>query len=243
MNKILGIIPARMASTRFHGKPLVDIGGKTMIQRVYEQALKSKKLNDIIVATDHEDIKNEVEKFGGNVLMTSSLCINGTERCAEVFSTLNTNYDIIINIQGDEPFFEPESLEILATCFLQKDVKIATLAKKIEHKEEITKPTVVKVIFNKYQEALYFSRAAIPYNRQNKEVEYHKHIGIYAFRNDVIKEIVKLHPTKLELAEQLEQLRWLENGYKIKIGITTHDSNSVDTPEDLEKLKQHFNIR
>lgn len=242
MKKVLGIIPARMASSRFYGKPLVKIGNKTMIQRVYEQAKKSTRLSDVIVATDHEDIKNEVERFGGKVVITSSNCKNGTERCAEALSTLKNNYDIVINIQGDEPFFEPKSLEILINCF-EKEVQIATLVKKIENEEEINEQTVVKVVFNQNNEALYFSRAAIPFNRENTEIDFFKHIGIYAIRCDVLKEIVQLQPTKLELAEQLEQLRWLENGWKIKVGFTNHDSNSVDTPEDLKKLKHQFNIK
>lgn len=241
MKKVLGIIPARMASSRFYGKPLVKIGNKTMIQRVYEQAKKSTILSDVIVATDHEDIKNEVNHFGGKVVMTSSNCKNGTERCAEVLSSLKNNYDIVINIQGDEPFFEPRSLDILINCF-EKEVQIATLVKKIENKEEINEPTVVKVVFNQNHEVLYFSRVGIPFNRENTKIDFFKHIGIYAFRSDVLKEIVQLLPTKLELAEQLEQLRWLENGWKIKVGFTNHDSNSVDTPEDLKKLKQQFNI-
>lgn len=242
MKKVLGIIPARMASSRFYGKPLVKIGNKTMIQRVYEQAKKSSSLSDVIVATDHEDIKNEVDCFGGKVVITSSNCKNGTERCAEALSSLKKNYDIVINIQGDEPFFEPKSLEILINCF-EKEVQIATLVKKINNKKEINEPSVVKVVFNQNHEALYFSRAAIPFNRENSNIDFFKHIGIYAFRGDVLKEIVQLQPTKLELAEQLEQLRWLENGWKIKVGFTNHDSNSVDTPEDLKKLKHQFNIK
>jgi 3-deoxy-manno-octulosonate cytidylyltransferase (CMP-KDO synthetase) len=212
-----------------------------MIERVYRQAEKSKLLSDIIVATDHDDIKSEVESFGGKIIMTSSACKNGTERCAEVISTLNINYDIIINIQGDEPFFEPKSLDIVVACFDEK-VEIATLVKKIERTEEVYEPTVVKVVFNQDYEALYFSRAAIPFNRENSSIEYYKHIGIYAFSSRALKEIVKHSPTALEITEQLEQLRWLENGWKIKLGFTQHDSNSVDTPEDLEKLKLQFRV-
>lgn len=241
--KIIGIIPARMASTRFPNKPLVDIGGKTMIQRVYEQALKSKVLNKLIVATDHLDIKAEVERFGGEVLMTNTNHQNGTERCAEIINLLPEKYDIVINIQGDEPFFKAESLEILSACFKNEYTQIATLAKKIEHDEDVQNQSVVKVVFDVNLKALYFSRAAIPFDRENKNASYFKHIGIYAYKYEVLKEIVKLKESQLEKTEKLEQLRWLENGYQIALGFTEHDSNSVDTPEDLKALKKQFNIK
>lgn len=240
--KIIGIIPARMASSRFPNKPLVDIGGKTMIQRVYEQAKKSKILNKLVVATDHEAIKKEVESFGGEVLMTNINHQNGTERCAEVLNLLNEEYDIAINIQGDEPFFEAESLEVLAECFKNEHTQIATLAKKIEQNEDIENPTVVKVVFNINNQALYFSRAALPFNRDAQATTYYKHIGIYAYKTSLLKQIVKLKTSNLENIEKLEQLRWLENGYNITLGFTQHDSNSVDTPDDLEILKKQFNI-
>lgn len=242
IKKILGIIPARMASSRFYGKPLIDIGGKTMIQRVYEQAKRSTILSELIVATDHDAIKNEVERFGGKTIMTSNTCKNGTERCADALEKLNNQYDIVINIQGDEPFFDPDSLNILANCFIEGDIKIATLVKKIDKKEEIDESTIVKVVFNQNNEALYFSRAAIPFNRENIPIDYYKHIGIYAFKGSVLRELVMLPSSRLEMSEHLEQLRWLENGYNIKIGFTMHDSNSVDTPQDLEQLKKQFGI-
>ncbi len=240
--KVIGIIPARMASSRFPNKPLVDIGGKTMIQRVYEQALKSDVLSKVIVATDHLSIKEEVEAFGGKAVMTSELHNNGSERCAEVLHKLNENYDVAINIQGDEPFFEPESLAILVACFQNKEVEIATLAKQIEREEDIENPSVVKVVFATDNKALYFSRSPIPFNRDQQEHLYYKHIGIYAYKSNVLQEIVQLKESNLEKIERLEQLRWLENGYNIALGFTNHDSNSVDTPEDLAALKKQFNI-
>ena len=241
--KILGIIPSRLASSRFPNKPLVDIGGKTMIQRVYEQASKSNVLSKVIVATDHQSIYENVLSFGGNAIMTSNLCENGTERCAEAYLLLNEKYDIIVNIQGDEPFFEPDSLALLANCFKNETTQIATLIKKIENQVDTTNPTVVKVVFDDEMQALYFSRSAIPFNRDNQKVNYFKHIGIYAFRAEILQHLVELIPTELEKIEQLEQLRWLQNGYKISLAVTNHDSNSVDTPEDLENLKKMFNIQ
>lgn len=240
--KVVGIIPARMASTRFPGKPLVAIGRKSMIQRVYEQAKKVSLFSHVIVATDHEAIFTEVQRFGGSVVLTSPNHLNGTERCAEVLLNFEDSYDVVVNIQGDEPFFEAASIENLLTCFTDESVEIATLAKQISSLEDISNPTVVKVVFDENNEALYFSRAAIPYSRESSKVPYFKHIGIYAFKSTIVLDLVKLKPTRLEEIEKLEQLRWMENGYKIKIGFTEHDSNSVDTPEDLIALKKQFNI-
>lgn len=244
--KILGIIPARYASTRFPAKPLIDIYGKTMIRRVYEQANKSNLLDKLIVATDDELIFNEVKSFGGEVMMTSFKHKNGTERCAEVADELPENYDIVINIQGDEPFFEPEAIELIAECFEDEKTDIATLIKQIEDIHDLENPTVVKAVVAKNKKALYFSRLPIPFYRNDstdiriKKHVYYKHIGIYAYRANVLKEIVKLKESSLEKAESLEQLRWLENGYQISTNITTHDSNSVDTPEDLRALLEKF---
>lgn len=240
--KIIGIIPARLASTRFPSKPLVDMGGKSMIQRVYEQAQKSTVLDYILVATDHSSIYDEVTSFGGNVVLTSANCKNGTERCAEALKELPESFDIVINIQGDEPFFEPESLQILNDCFANESVGIATLVKEIEIEAELYNSTVVKVVFDNYKKALYFSRNALPYRQNESKQPSYKHIGIYAYRADILQELVQLEPSKLEIAESLEQLRWLENDYSIHVGITNHDSNSVDTPEDLITLKKQFGI-
>ncbi len=245
--KILGIIPARYASTRFPAKPLIDIYGKSMIQRVYEQASKSLLLSYLVVATDDSRIFDEVKSFGGNVMMTSENHKNGTERCAEVQNVLDKNFDIVINIQGDEPFFESDSIRLISECFKNKNTDIATLIKQIDNIKDLENSTVVKAVIGTNNKALYFSRLAIPFNRSNDNDSkilkhpYFKHIGIYAYRPKVLKEIVKLEESSLEKAESLEQLRWLENGYNIVTNITTHDSNSVDTPEDLEALLAIFN--
>lgn len=245
--KILGIIPARYASTRFPAKPLIGIYGKPMIQRVYEQALKNSKLTYLVVATDDKRIFDVVKSFGGNVLMTSTKHKNGTERCSEVLEVLDKNYDIVINIQGDEPFFESEEIDLITECFLNKNTDIATLIKKIDNIEDLESTTVIKTVVSALGKALYFSRLAIPFFSKNSTKEklskhiYYKHIGIYAYRPKVLKEIVKLPEGKLEKAESLEQLRWLENDYTITTNITKHESNSVDTPEDLKKLLSMFN--
>jgi 3-deoxy-manno-octulosonate cytidylyltransferase (CMP-KDO synthetase) len=239
---VIGVIPARMASTRFPGKPLVDIGGKTMIQRVYEQAKKCEALDAVYVATDHPAIADEVKKFGGLVQLTASSHENGTSRCAELLANLEKKPAVVINIQGDEPFFNPTDLDALIACFKDSSTQIATLVKHIEVADELDNPTVVKAVFDKNDRALYFSRAPIPFNREGISAMSYKHIGIYAYRFDVLPELVKLPATELETIEKLEQLRWLENGYTIKIAAAKHDSNSVDTPEDLEKLKRKFNL-
>jgi len=241
-----GIIPARYASTRFPGKPLVKIKGKTMIHRVYMQA--TKVLEHVCVATDDSRIEEEVKRFGGRVIMTSPNHQSGTDRCAEaaeIFQKLlNTTFDVVINIQGDEPFIQPAQLEKLMKCFDKHETQIATLVKPFYSNDDIFNPNHVKVVLDKDNRALYFSRATIPFLR-NKDIaawaechQYYKHIGIYAYRTNVLKEITNLQPTSLEQAESLEQLRWLENGYVIRVEKTEYESISVDTPEDLEKLNQ-----
>ena len=236
--KIVGIIPARYASTRFPGKPLINIGGKTMIRRVYEQAMKAKALTEVIVATDDERIFKEITGLGGKALMTSSYHQNGTERCAEVAQ--NVEADVVINIQGDEPFIQPEQIDLLANAFINnKATQIATLIKEHELNDELRNPARSKVVVNKQLNALYFSRTIIPFIRDSGKAPntpFYKHIGIYGFRKDVLLEVVKLPPSLLELAENLEQLRWLENGYAIQCAITTLESASIDTPEDLQGL-------
>lgn len=240
--KIIGIIPARYASTRFPAKPLTDIGGRSMIQRVYEQAKKSKSLADVVVATDDERIASHVKSFGGNVVMTSELHQSGTDRCFEAINTFSKDADVVINIQGDEPFIHPEQIDLVASCFAFADVQIATLVKKITTEDELFNVNIPKVILNKNKEAVLFSRQTIPYIRgkeQNdwlKNYTFYKHIGIYAYRTKVLEEITALKQSPLELAESLEQLRWLENGYKIKVEITDFESVAVDTPDDLKKL-------
>ena len=210
-----------------------------MIRRVYEQALKAKTLTDVIVATDDERIFNEVQSFGGKAIMTNPNHQNGTGRCAEVAAQLDAN--VVINIQGDEPFIQPEQIDLLATTFTNNlyNTQIATLIKEHALDEVIKNTSRIKVVVNNKLEALYFSRALIPFTRDfNKPsgTTYYKHIGIYGFRKDVLLEVVKLPPSSLELAESLEQLRWLENGYKIQCALTTHESVSVDEPGDLEGL-------
>ncbi|MEI6754814.1 MAG: 3-deoxy-manno-octulosonate cytidylyltransferase [Paludibacter sp.] len=236
------IIPARYASTRFPGKPLVDIGGKTMIHRVYEQV--SKSVNDVYVATDDQRIFDAVKAFGGNAIMTSDQHKSGTDRCYEAFTHINEYFDVIINVQGDEPFIQPEQIIELQKCFVDESTQIATLAKKITEKdgwEALNNPNSPKLVVNRNNEALYFSRSVIPYKRGIEPHNwlsahpYLKHIGIYAYRAEVLGEITKLEQSPLELAESLEQLRWLENGYKIKVGFTDVESVGIDTPEDLEK--------
>lgn len=239
---IVGIIPARFASTRFPGKPLIDISGKTMIQRVYEQAKKANSLSEVVVATDDERIAQHVQSFGGNVVMTSENHQSGTDRCFEAIEKFEINADAVINIQGDEPFIQPEQINLVASCFSLKETELATLVKKISTNEELFNPNTPKVLLNSNKEAIYFSRQTIPYIRgkeQNgwlKQHTFYKHIGIYGYRTDVLATITQLQQSSLELAEALEQLRWLENGYKIKVEITDFESVAIDTPDDLQKL-------
>ena len=242
--KILGLIPARYESTRFPGKPLVDINGKSMIRRVYEQS--SKAFDEVYVATDDERIFSHVSSFSGKVVMTSKEHQSGTDRCAEAadkVSVLTGNvYDIIVNIQGDEPFIQPEQLNLLVSCFEDPEVQISTLVKKIAESEDIFNPNKPKVILDSKSRAIYFSRSPIPFLRNYPQQEwinkgnYYKHIGLYAYRFETLKVITKLSLSPLEISESLEQLRWIENGYKIGVKITDQENISIDTPEDLEKL-------
>jgi 3-deoxy-manno-octulosonate cytidylyltransferase (CMP-KDO synthetase) len=239
---ILGIIPARFASTRFPGKPLVDIAGKSMIQRVYEQAKKCDHLTEVIVATDDTRIYDHVLAFGGVAIMTSADHQSGTDRCAEV-ALQHPQYNVIINIQGDEPYIDPEQITKLAFCFNNADTQIATLAKKVANGQELFNVNSPKVVINKLSEAVYFSRSPLPHIRgqehQNwlNHFTYFKHIGIYGYRADILQEITNLPVSSLEKAESLEQLRWIENGYRIKVAETELETYAIDTPEDLEKLK------
>ena len=239
--KILGIIPARYASTRFPGKPLVDIAGKSMIQRVYEQAKKCIHLTEVIIATDDARIYDHVIGFGGVVAMTSAGHQSGTDRCAEV-ALQYPQYDVIINIQGDEPFIDPEQITKLTSCFNNPDTQIATLVKKVQTETELFNTNSPKVVINKLSEAVYFSRSPLPHIRGQEQSKwlnsfaYFKHIGIYGYRADVLQQITKLPVSSLEKAESLEQLRWIENGYRIKVAETELETYAVDTPEDLENL-------
>ena len=241
--RFLGIIPARYASTRFPGKPLVDIDGKPMIQRVYEQVRST--VDALVVATDDERILVAVQNFGGRGILTSVEHHSGTDRCMEAFLKIGEDYDVVINIQGDEPFIQPEQIELLKKCFSETDTQIATLVKPFDKNGDFEKtlqnPNTPKVVLNTRSEAIYFSRSVIPYLRYKDTAEwlknhtYYKHIGLYAYRPDVLKEITALPQSSLELAESLEQLRWLENGYKIKVAITHQETIGIDTPEDLAK--------
>jgi 3-deoxy-manno-octulosonate cytidylyltransferase (CMP-KDO synthetase) len=240
---ILGIIPARYASTRFPGKPLVDIAGKSMIQRVYEQAKKCAHLTEVIVATDDTRIYDHVLNFGGVAVMTSFDHQSGTDRCAEV-ALQHPQYKVIINIQGDEPYIDPEQISKLAACFTNANTQIATLIKKVQSEQELLNVNSPKVVINKLSEAVYFSRSPLPHIRGQEQQNwlthftYFKHIGIYGYRADILQEITKLPVSSLEKAESLEQLRWIENGYRINVAETELETYAIDTPEDLEKLNK-----
>lgn len=242
--KILGLIPARYASTRFPAKPLADIAGKSMIQRVYEQAQKSSVLSEVVVATDHQEIFQHVRQFGGAVCMTKENHASGTDRCYEAMIKQEEHYDYVINIQGDEPFIQPEQIDLLGGL-LNGVTEIATLIKAIGNPEQLFNPNVVKAIVNKYGEALYFSRSTIPHIRNTPDSEwmkkhrFFKHIGMYAYRADILEKITKLPVSTLESAESLEQLRWLENGFNISTAETSIETIGIDTPADLQHALAH----
>ncbi|MDR2775103.1 MAG: 3-deoxy-manno-octulosonate cytidylyltransferase [Tannerella sp.] len=241
--RFLGIIPSRYASTRFPGKPLVDMDGKPMIQRVYERVLST--TDRLYVATDDERIAEAVRNFGGDVLLTSGRHNSGTDRCYEAYCKAGEDFDVVINIQGDEPFVRPEQIELLKSCFSESGTQIATLVKPFDKEgdseQTVFNPNTPKVVLNNFNEALYFSRSIVPYIRGKEYTEwlkshtFYKHIGLYAYRVDILKEITALPQSSLEIAENLEQLRWLQYGYKIKAGITNLETIGIDTPEDMEK--------
>jgi 3-deoxy-manno-octulosonate cytidylyltransferase (CMP-KDO synthetase) len=243
---ILGIIPARYASTRFPGKPLVEINGRSMICRVYDQAKRSGVLQDVIVATDNDMIFDHVISAGQQAVMTSALHRSGTDRCLEALESWekyrNVHFNHIINIQGDEPFIHPDQIRKIAAVLNAGNASIATLAKSIEKTDEIFDPNVVKVVFDHNKNALYFSRAPVPYLRGVDESRWidkqahFKHIGIYGFQAKALKTACGLADGILERNESLEQLRWLEHGLQIMIEITDIESVSIDTPEDLLKI-------
>jgi 3-deoxy-manno-octulosonate cytidylyltransferase (CMP-KDO synthetase) len=243
---ILGIIPARYASTRFPGKPLADISGKSLIQRVYEQSRKAACLKDLIVATDDQRILEHVLGFGGQAVMTSEKHRSGTERCKEAIMTWNEGHtgpwEVVINIQGDEPFIAPEQIDLVGELLGEPGTDIGTLVKKITDKKELTDPNVVKVVMNRYGDAMYFSRSPIPFLRGRDlddwtdHQSYYKHIGIYGYKTDILIRFPELYPSELELAESLEQLRWLAYGLKIRTKVTEMESIAIDTPSDLSKI-------
>lgn len=252
--KFIGIIPARYASTRFPAKPLAMLGGKPVIQRVYEQV--AGVLDDAYVATDDERIEAAVKAFGGKAVMTSVNHKSGTDRCYEAYCKVGQGYDVVVNIQGDEPFIRHSQLEAVKACFDDADTQIATLVKPFTPEdgyEALENPNSPKVVVNSQMQALYFSRSVIPFQRNRDRGEwlanhvYYKHIGLYAYRASVLKEITALPQSPLELAESLEQLRWLENGYVIKVGVTGVETVGIDTPQDLaraeEFLRQHQELK
>ncbi len=248
MMKILGIIPARYASTRFPAKPLADIAGQTMIEWVYTQALKADRLSKVVVATDNEKIYNHVKQKGASVFMTAEGHVSGTDRCAEALSLTREPFDYVINIQGDEPFIDPRQINLLASL-LDGQAELATLVKEITEVESLTNSNIVKVIVSRHREAIYFSRNPIPHVR-NKPVEawlnshtFFKHVGTYGYRTDILSQITQLQPSSLEIAESLEQLRWIENGFKIKVAETEIESMGIDTPEDLSKALNYLKER
>ena len=242
----LGVIPARYASSRFPGKPLVMIDGKSMIMRVYEQTLKTTVLNRVIVSTDDERIFNHVKECGGEVMMTSESHASGTSRIGEVIENLSflgqCPYDVIVNIQGDEPFIDPSQIDMTVALFNKPEVIIGTLIRKIEKNEDLFDPNVVKVVVDKIGKALYFSRSPIPYFRGIPQdawldkYDYYKHIGLYAYRSSILKEVLNLSLAPPESAESLEQLRWLYHGYSIHTAVTDIETIGIDVPEDLLKL-------
>lgn len=235
--KFLGVIPSRYASTRLEGKPLKDICGHTMIEWVYKRS-KMSNLDEVVVATDDERIYNEVKKFGGNVVMTSKDHENGTSRIAEVCASYN-DFDVVVNIQGDEPLIEPDMINSIIDSFKNDaTISMSTLKYKIDTMEEVENPNYVKVITDKNGYALYFSRSTIPYPRKMNMKNYYKHVGIYGYKKDFVIEYAKMEPTELEKSESLEQLRALENGYKIKVMETPYKIIGVDTAEELEKVRE-----
>lgn len=243
--KFVGIIPARYASTRFPAKPLALLGNKTVVQRVYEQVAGF--FDQAYVATDDTRIEEAVKSFGGKVVMTSVDHNSGTDRCYEAYCKIGKKFDVVVNIQGDEPFIQPSQLTALKECFETPSTDIATLVKPFTTDntfDDLANVNSPKVVVDKNMNALYFSRSIIPYQRNAGKDEwiknhvYYKHIGLYAYKTEVLREITSLPKSSLEISESLEQLRWLENGYKIKVGITSIETIGIDTPEDLERARE-----
>lgn len=246
--RFVGIIPARYASQRFPGKPLAILGGNTVIQRVYEQV--GKVLDDVYVATDDDRIKNTVEGFGGKAIMTSPDHKSGTDRIEEAVEKIGGDFDVVINIQGDEPFIHESQIKELCACFDDADTQIATLGKPFTAEmgmEALENPNSPKIVVDNRGYAMYFSRSVIPYIRNTRREEwigqfpYLKHIGLYAYRREVLRQVTQLPQSSLEIAESLEQLRWLQNGYKIKVGLTDVETVGIDTPEDLQRAETYLN--
>ena len=244
--KILGVIPARFASSRFPGKPLADLLGKSMVERVYRQCVKSKALTDVVIATDHKTIYDHVIEFGGHASLTSDQHPSGTDRCYETLAQQKQAYDFVVNVQGDEPFIDPGQIDLLCAS-LDKDTELATLIQKITTLEQLLAPTEAKVVLNHKREAMYFSRSPIPFVQKQAQEDwlkhniFYRHMGLYAYRSDILKAITQLPVSPLEKAESLEQLRWIENGYRIKtVETDAEEGMCVDTPEDLEKAREYL---
>lgn len=243
---IIGIIPARYESSRFPGKPLADIRGKSMIQRVYQQANKCQKLSEVWVATDDERIYTHVTSFGGKAVMTQKHHASGTDRCKEAMELVGGQAQYIINIQGDEPFIDPSQIDTLASVLEDGTVELATLVIPVTEASLLTDPGEVKVVMNVRGEAMYFSRSIIPYLKDVPQAQwfeshaYFRHAGMYAYRKDVLSQIAQIPVSALEKAESLEQLRWLEHGFRIRCAVTTFESHCVDTPEDIRKVLEKF---
>jgi len=239
--KIVGIIPARYQSTRFPAKVLADIKGKSMIQRVYERSRLSNHLDDVVIATDDSRVEQHVKSFGGKVVMTSRDHPSGTDRCKEAVFSLSEHPDYVVNIQGDEPMIDPDQIDALCDV-LNGTVQIATMIKKIENISELEDPGEAKVVLDKDGNAIYFSRSPIPFVRDFNRTDwlqkstFYKHVGMYAYRTDVLHSIADLLPSNLETTESLEQLRWIEHGYKIRTIETSLDTFCIETPDDLERL-------
>ena len=240
--KFIAVIPARYASTRFPGKPLAILGGKTVIERVYEQV--KKVIDDVYVATDDERIRKAVEAFGGNAVMTSPDHKSGTDRIEEAIEKIGGEWDVVVNVQGDEPFVAKNQLDTICHCFDDPTTQIATLGKPFESMEAVQNPNSPKIVVDNMGFAMYFSRSVIPYVR-GKEMSswlthypFLKHLGIYAYRKDVLRQVTQLPQSSLEIAESLEQLRWLQNGFKIKVGTTDVETVGIDTPQDLERAEE-----
>lgn len=243
--RILGIIPARFASTRLPGKPLADIHGKSMVQRVLERATQTRSLQEVVVATDDQRIVDHITGLGGRAVMTDTTHPSGTDRCFQALTQLGMDrFDAVVNIQGDEPFLVPQQIDELCDALARSGGGIATLAHHLTDDRDLDDPGKVKITVDVNGDALYFSRAAIPVLRnhtegpRNKAFRFLKHIGLYAYRAEVLAQLVALKPSPLELAESLEQLRWLENGFKVRVGSTAHPSFCVDTPADLEEARR-----
>jgi 3-deoxy-manno-octulosonate cytidylyltransferase (CMP-KDO synthetase) len=244
--KAVGIIPARFASTRFPGKPLTLIHGKSMIERVYRRAMEARSLVSVVVATDDSRIYDHVAAFGGSVVMTDPGHQSGTDRCAEVVAGLGGDFDVVVNVQGDEPYIHPGQIDLVTGCFANSGTQISTLVKQITDESDLDNVNIPKVVMAAGGKALYFSRSLVPYSKPHERVEmmrngvYFKHIGIYGYRASVLPVLAGLSRGKLEISESLEQLRWLENGYSIYAAISDHDNFAVDVPEDVAMIEARF---